>query len=247
LLDFGLSLRFGNRLTEPGYALGTLAYMAPEQAFDSHDVDIRADIFGLGGTLFWCLTGRTPFSGESEPAETLIERLTQPPPSARKQRPSVPAELDAVVARMMAPQREERYATPQAVMRALLPFLELERESQLLPCQPLETEAPPPPARLAQVLIVDDESGDRSLCRYALGPQAFDYGEAANGLLALEALKTKKYDLVLLDLDMPEMTGQEVLSRLRQSAPCPHLKVIMLSGRATADEMAQLMVAGADD
>jgi serine/threonine protein kinase len=64
LLDFGLALQLNNRMTEPGTVLGTLDYVAPEQAIDASSVDIRADIYGLGGTLFWCLTGRTPFSSQ---------------------------------------------------------------------------------------------------------------------------------------------------------------------------------------
>ena len=59
LLDFGLALHFGrHRVTIPGTLLGTLCYMAPEQAVDSANVDIRADIFGLGATLFFALTGK---------------------------------------------------------------------------------------------------------------------------------------------------------------------------------------------
>ena len=61
LLDFGLARHFRSRMTEPGTVLGTIDYMAPEQARDASTVDIRADIYGLGGTLFWCLTGQTPF------------------------------------------------------------------------------------------------------------------------------------------------------------------------------------------
>jgi serine/threonine protein kinase len=62
LLDFGLARHMRTRMTEPGTILGTLDFMAPEQAKDAGSVDIRADIYGLGGTLFWCLTGQLPFT-----------------------------------------------------------------------------------------------------------------------------------------------------------------------------------------
>jgi serine/threonine protein kinase len=64
LLDFGLVRHLRHRVTEVGTVLGTIDYMAPEQASDASSVDIRADIYSLGGTLFWCLTGRQPFPSQ---------------------------------------------------------------------------------------------------------------------------------------------------------------------------------------
>src|SRR5207245_5795413 len=110
----------------PGTLLGTTDYMATEQARDSSSVDIRADIFGLGGTLFWCLTGRIPFPADGDAVLVLTRRLTQPPPSVRVWQPEIPTSLDAVVARMMAPDPDDRYAIPDAVMRSFLPFLKPE-------------------------------------------------------------------------------------------------------------------------
>ena len=61
LLDFGLARSFDARMTQAGTLLGTIDFMAPEQAKDASTADIRADIYGLGGTLYWCLTGKLPF------------------------------------------------------------------------------------------------------------------------------------------------------------------------------------------
>jgi serine/threonine protein kinase len=123
LLDFGLARHFNIRLTGPGMALGTIDFLAPEQAHDASKVDIRADIYGLGGTLFWCLTGRVPFPAQGSIAEDLARRFNQPPPSVRELRPEVPAELDAVVSRMMAIKPEARFPTPGALQQALLALL----------------------------------------------------------------------------------------------------------------------------
>jgi putative two-component system response regulator len=71
--------------------------------------------------------------------------------------------------------------------------------------------------------------------------------QAADGLLGLEAVRAKRYDLVLLDIDMPKMKGTAVCRHLRENPPYPHLKIIMMSGRATSDELAEIMMAGADD
>jgi response regulator RpfG family c-di-GMP phosphodiesterase len=254
LLDFGLTRHFGHRFTEPGTVLASIDYMAPEQAQDSSMVDIRADIYGLGGTLFWCLTGRTPFLPRENIAQDLACRLSQPPPSVRSLRPEVPAELDAVVMRMMAIKPDDRFATPQAVMRALVPFLKPESRDQII-LTPADvghgsnrlSEAGAGSSKVHQILVVDDEPSIRSLCCCALQSEGLQCDEAGNGWLALEAAQAKPYDLVLLDINMPGIEGPEVCRRLRESVAWPNLKIIMFSGRATAEEMARMLLAGADD
>src|SRR6516165_9798394 len=74
--------------------LGTADYLAPEQAINSHDVDIRADIYSMGATLYFCLTGKTPFN-EGSIAQKLIWHQTRQPKSVKLIRPEVP---DAIVA-----------------------------------------------------------------------------------------------------------------------------------------------------
>ncbi len=257
LLDFGLArhLRSDLRLTEPGTVLGTVDYLAPEQARDASGVDIRSDIYGLGGTLFWCLTGQPPFPPQGHLAQDLAARMTQPPPAARAHRPEVPAELDAVLARMMALDPDDRYATPQAAAQALLPFLRPElREHVLLPPGPTAAPQAPPAGSAAaaagrrfRVLLVDDEPAVRAFCRFALASDGLECAEAGNGSAALEALRAAPYDLALVDVDMPGMTGPQLLQEVRATPPAPHLKVIMVSGRSPGDEMSQLLLAGADD
>jgi len=105
----------------------------------------------------------------------------------------------------------------------------------------------PLPKKIYRILIVDDEASNRSLLTMVLRGCGYYCEEAADGVLALEALRAHPFDLVLLDIDMPNMKGTEVLARLRKSHPCRHLKIIMISGRATADDLANLMLAGADD
>jgi putative two-component system response regulator len=120
LLDFGLAL-WGSDLDEPGQPLGTLPYMAPEQVYQAHRVDIRADLYGLGGTLFWCLTGKPPFPIRGSALEQLSARLKQLPPVVRELRPEVPEKLDVILQKLLALQPADRFATPAELLTALCP------------------------------------------------------------------------------------------------------------------------------
>ena len=80
----------------PGQVVGTLDYMAPEQAIDGNRIDGRADIYGLGCTLYAVLTGRLPYPARW-PAEKVLAHREDPIPSIHALRPDVPEALDAVV------------------------------------------------------------------------------------------------------------------------------------------------------
>src|SRR5207245_8075657 len=104
VLDMGLARFFHDEediLTKKydENVLGTADYLAPEQALDSHSVDIRADIYSLGATFYYCLTGRSPFN-EGTVAQKLIWHQTRQPGSIAGLRPDVPAGIVASVGRM---------------------------------------------------------------------------------------------------------------------------------------------------
>jgi eukaryotic-like serine/threonine-protein kinase len=104
--------------TAAGMILGTPDYIAPEQAADSRNADIRADIYSLGCTFYFLLTGEPPF-----PKGTVMQKLAahmheMPPPLALK-RSDIPADVSAILLRMMAKKPEERYQTPAEVAKDL--------------------------------------------------------------------------------------------------------------------------------
>jgi serine/threonine protein kinase len=105
-------------LTAPGVFLGTPDYVSPEQAEDSRRADIRSDIYSLGGTLYYLLTGEVPFPGNSV-VHKLRRQLTEPPPSAFAKRPEVGPALDALVKRMMAVDPLGRPQTPAELFAEL--------------------------------------------------------------------------------------------------------------------------------
>jgi serine/threonine protein kinase len=105
-------------MTQEGAVMGTPDYMAPEQAEESHTVDIRADLYSLGCTLYQLLAGKVPF-----PGGTLIQKLKkhqseQPAPIEMLQ-PDVPTAVADLVYKLMAKRPQERYPTPAELVRAL--------------------------------------------------------------------------------------------------------------------------------
>jgi serine/threonine protein kinase len=135
VLDMGLARFFHDEediLTKKfdENVLGTADYLAPEQALDSHSVDIRADIYSLGATFYFCLTGRTPFA-EGSVAQKLIWHQTRQPKPIRQLRPETPEALSNLIERMMAKDPSQRPQTPMEVAEALAPWT--------------QTPIPPPP------------------------------------------------------------------------------------------------------
>ena len=102
--------------------LGTADYLAPEQALDSHTVDIRADIYSLGATFYFLLTGSAVFPDGTIPQKLLWHQQREPKP-VRDIRPEVPEGVTEVVAKMMAKNPDDRYHTPADVMAALQPWV----------------------------------------------------------------------------------------------------------------------------
>lgn len=147
ILDMGLALLdetayAGQRnMTRAGQVLGTPDYLAPEQAVDAHRVDGRADVYSLGCTLYYLLTGAPPFNSGSL-TETLLKHQTEELTPVRRLRKDVPQALDGVLRRMVAKKPEERFQSAAEVAEALAPFAAGERGPAMLKTVPLPPIAP---------------------------------------------------------------------------------------------------------
>ena len=104
--------------------LGTADFISPEQALHSHDVDIRADIYSLGMTFYYLLTGQLPFKVPTI-AGKLMAHQTKMPKALLKRRPDVSAEMDAILTRMIQKNPDDRFTTPQELIVALKPWTDV--------------------------------------------------------------------------------------------------------------------------
>jgi response regulator RpfG family c-di-GMP phosphodiesterase len=247
VVDFGLARQFCSSLTDPRALLGSIEFMAPEQSHDATGVGAAADIYGLGATLFWLLTGEPPY-----PATRVIGRAVralqqEPPRRLLALRPDAPPELEALLDRMMARDPAQRPALPLTVMNALAPFAGADSRPAPVRPDPGSRQPPAGPAPVPRVLIVDDQEPVRQLSRCTLEPAGYQCAEAPNGESALDRLYQEPFDLVLLDLSLPGIDGYEVCRRLRERPPQPHLKIIIISGRGNQDQLAEALPRGADD
>jgi serine/threonine protein kinase len=130
ILDLGLARlcdesSIANPLTEPGQVMGTADYTSPEQAFGPHPVDVRADLYSLGCTLYHLIAGRAPFSGPEygSPLRKLLAHAQTAAVPIRELRGEVTPELAALIDCLMAKSPNDRLDEPSKLITALEPFV----------------------------------------------------------------------------------------------------------------------------
>ncbi len=160
VLDMGLSrwqqgLSEEERgLTRDGVVLGTVDFMAPEQARNAHGADGRADLYSLGCTLFYLLTAHRPFHAEST-AELLLKHQTEEATPLESLRPDVPEGVASVVRKLLAKRPEDRFQTAAELAAALEPFCGTGGAAVPMP-------AAPPASRTEEVSWASIVDGDRA-------------------------------------------------------------------------------------
>ena len=192
---------------------------------------------------------RTPLNAIIGYSEMVLEDLDLSP-SAQPLRPDLEkllgearqllGRIDAIVdltrapggARTAQPTGDDEGAT-DAVVAALLRTLRPERDA--------------PPSEVGRILVVDDNESNRDLLCRRLKHEGHDVTTAGSGSRALQILVDASFDLILLDLIMPEMNGIEVLERLKSDEGTQHIPVIMISGLSETDAVVRCIEAGADD
>jgi eukaryotic-like serine/threonine-protein kinase len=149
--DFGIARALGaagagdERLTDTGLVIGTPAYMSPEQASGDRTLDARTDVYSLGSVLYEMLAGEPPFAAPTMQA-MIVKRLTEPPPSVRAVRGTVPETVDLAIRKALAPLAADRFASVAELARALLPAAATGPAPASVAATVPTPAAPPPPA-----------------------------------------------------------------------------------------------------
>ncbi len=120
LADFGIVQvsTSADALTASGSLVGTPAYMSPEQVYGDKKLDGRSDIYALGVILFQMLTGTPPYTADT-PARMMMKHVMDPVPQVLQMRPDLPNELDSIINRAMAKERNERFSQASELSSAL--------------------------------------------------------------------------------------------------------------------------------
>jgi CheY-like chemotaxis protein/tRNA A-37 threonylcarbamoyl transferase component Bud32 len=221
-------------ITQAGGILGTVDYMAPEQAIDSTAIDHRADIYSLGCVLYFLLTGRAIFAGGNA-MSVLVKHRESAIPSLFLVRNDTPAELDAVFQRMVAKSPDDRYATMAEVIAALekiagsgivrqagpvvsgLPFT-ASTGSSVAPGRPDQKTivTAPSAVKLLAALVVEPSRMQAGIVRKFLEAQKIEVTKiVATASEAIAAIRAKRSDAIVCALHLDDMTGIELANQVR--------------------------------
>lgn len=155
ILDLGLARFFGEGETESltvahdEKVLGTADYLAPEQALDSHQVDARADIYSLGCTLYFMLTGHPPFT-DGTLAQRLMSHQRKEPPPISDERQDFPGHLDQILKKMMKKDPDDRYESAEQLAEVLAVWLDEHASAEWKSQHPGAASGKLPPAAAAE-------------------------------------------------------------------------------------------------
>ena len=152
IVDMGLArlhhLEGDRDLTVSGVTLGTFDYISPEQARDSRTADVRSDLYSLGCTMFFMLTGRPPFADGSM-VQKLLRHQQERPPAIESLRPDVPRAFGQILERLMEKDPAARYQRPADLVAELIAFADTHGHAIAATRPVMPPMAPSPPQRPA--------------------------------------------------------------------------------------------------
>lgn len=256
IVDFGLARQFCSILTTRQVLLGSVEFMSPEQSRDPTNVSPQSDIYGLGATLFWLLTGELPYPPKATLASALRALQEDPPRRVSELRPEVPRELDDLVAQLLERDPAQRPAMPVTVMNALNRFAasgpswdpERDRQDAITPEETLgqPPELPQGERVRRALLITPDESLER-VARPALEPLGCLCDRVGTADAGINAIREQPYELVMVDAELPDTNVPELFVRLRHRPNVPNLRIVLVATSDALNPYTDPAAAAADD
>jgi serine/threonine protein kinase len=252
-------------LTQAGTIMGTVDFMAPEQALGLTNIDHRADIYSLGCTLHFLLIGRPPYQGPTMMA-TLVKHREAPIPSLCAARGEVPASLDQVFQRMLAKKPAERFASMAEVVSALDASTLVREPKQPDKPSATATAAPTPTVDLAPtgqhtgaagagnqtvdfrpartrgtagmtVLLVEPSRSQAVIIRGYLQNLGFqNIPTTPSGQKALELARNTPPQVIISAMHLADMTGVQLAQKMRAEEPLSSAGFILITSQADTQE-----------
>ncbi len=238
----------GTELTKLGAIAGTVDYMSPEQADNPLTVDSRSDIYSLGCTLFYLLTGGPVFTKSSLVGRLMAHR-SDPPPNLSVVRSDVPVLLDAIFQRMVAKSPDDRFASMDEVVTALDA---LNRPQPGFESTQVFRKAVRDQRSLdqARVLVVEESRLQANMIGKVLNEIGVaDVQVCKSGQETLERLKTLSPQVLLSSMRLSDMSGLELAARIRDTLRWLEMGIVLMSSddwtterRKSAEKLGRLLV-----
>ncbi len=227
----------GFELTQMGAVTGTVDYMSPEQAETPLSVDLRSDVYSLGCTMFYLLTGGPVFTKSSLVARVMAHR-NDPPPKLNFVRKDVPQGLDAIFQKMVAKAPNDRFSSMQEVVDSLEKLdrsLKDHQPTQVINRQDITPQWMPERAR---VMLVEQSRLQSGVIGKILAEIGVTNVQAvSSGKDALEQFNTISPTVVLSSMKLSDMSGLELAARIRDSIRCPDSGIILMTGNDWSSDL----------
>jgi serine/threonine-protein kinase len=227
LMDFGI-FRPERDVGSESSVTGTPEYLAPESIRGAvkPGAAYLTDLYAAGVIGFELLAGAAPFSSDT-PQKTLLMHIEQPVPDLARRRPDAPPALTRIVCDLLAKNPDERPQADEVLWR-------------------LRTLEKQQPARDYSIVIVDDHADmlDLLALKAAEAAPGARVQSARSGADALTLVQRAEPDLVIADLDMPDMNGLELCMYLRGTQAASHAEIVVVSGKARTADLQLLRTLG---